>query len=244
MEEPNIKVQLKKEEEYSSLYPWYLCETDQDGNQIEYPYHNYPKKLVPYKYSASFTTKDIIYHPYISVSQEDDKYDDEFNTLYKKIGDDGLSPVDLTYDNRITARLTPKTRFSLFGDKKDIGEIILEIFDRDREYSLIRGFKEMESDISGYMPSLLSFELGLRKREFNEICKTVVDGSLKAFDVRISNLTGLYAEWQPEAQYPPAHIKVLTRSQDVVVPTDFNIKPSRLERVGELKVTSIIRGKW
>ena len=119
-----------------------------------------------------------------------------------------------------------------------LSTVTLEIYLSDREYSSVTGMEEMESEY-GNSPSCLFFTLGMKEKEFRRITEMIMNKSLKSFDIMISNLTGLYAEWSPEPIIQ-RHIKVLLPNQSVDVPMNFDIELSRIQRVGEIEVRSII----
>jgi hypothetical protein len=222
-------IHLNEDHKYKSLYDWCLEEHDSDGVVgNEYP---------PFQWRVSFIAKIVSNLNELSCNSD-------ANILLRS-SKDGIPEVDLVGSTSpsIIAELHPgfieheskkiknSKRFQILGTKDEIENFVLEIYPiselkkrrsdgSDKKVGFMTCWPKMElGEVYNkkiYQPSL-NFMLFIESDTFNNLSQIIAGGNLSNLQFSATNVDGLYAPWEPDAEFS-RDIKVLPGDQ-----TDYKV---------------------
>lgn len=231
------KVELKKEDEFETLYSWYISEIDQDKNEIK----DSLGKWIPWQWSVDFKIKNITHHTSIELENEGKEFTGLVETT--KLQESYKS----TRSERLFANLKLNeqdydTELSMFGTNRKIDDITLSVLKGDEEYCYISGHTKNTIEVNFRnltFPDSIEITLGLKEDDYKDIAERVKDKSINSYFLSLRNVDGFYSLWSPETSTP--YIKVLTDEHEInipenILPDDYELP--KLGLVGNFSLTS------
>ena len=230
------KVIVKKEEEFKTLYSWYVSEIDDEGNEVS----GFSSKSIPYQYSIGFQIKNIYYQTDIGLENEKNEYSVETKT--KEIGNSFKTERGERIFGSLKINEHYDTRLSMFGTNRKIEDISLNIYKAEEEYCSVWGTTEYSTEIDfreDVMPDCIEISIGLKDDDYQEIAERIKDKSINSYFITLDNVKGFYSPWSPQVSTP--EIKVLTQEHEVnidenALPDDYELP--RLGNVGSFTMIS------
>lgn len=241
------ELELKKENEFKSLYSWFISEIGQEGDLDS----GHSEKYIPYPWSVNFQIKNIHYQTEIQLENETNELDLETNK-YFKLGES----YKIERSERISGSLRindnnyfSSTKLSMFGTNRHIENINLtvykikdEFYKVRQEYCRITGFPGFSTEIdfrNETVPDFIEIHLGLKEDEYQNIVERIKDKSINSYLIALRDVRGFYSPWSPEIS--TSEIKVLTRTHEInihedALPDDYELP--RLGNVGNFSMTS------
>jgi hypothetical protein len=229
------------EEEYASLYAWYIQELDGAGNPVG-------EKLIPWRGYHQFSLKGVRYSTCVQRRFRDELDDEAFADLDLL---DGKALV-----RRISGWLKPQGEvvYSMLGTERELSKINFTVTPTSCSESGEEGIKIMggvsytaEIDFrDDTTPDWLSVDITIDDQSFNHFVEQVLRGNVQG-QLSIDSPEGFYSEWSPSIstnrlkilnQMPSSKwVKPDQRLVHKSVPDASSVTPPRLGFVRQFSLT-------
>ena len=202
-------LQITKEIEYESLYPWSIQEVDAEGNVEK-------DKYIPFRWTLFFDATNIAYF---------------FNTTRRKGEEEDSRRIraDLSLDTN--GYIFPP-KISFFGTDSNIDNIEMSISPvsefKDAEEALYFHGIPMYKYENEIQSDAISIDMYLNDEKFNELKDLVIAKTISGLSIRVTGVEGLYAPWSPSIK--PDEIKVLSMDNGVIEIKDDELKDLKIPR--------------
>lgn len=230
----DLKVSLKTETEFQSLYKWCLNEAKEDGTQVG-------PDLIPFQWSIFFHSTSFGIERLIS-SESSSRFSEE----------DELKPLKFSKHDFIFAKLEPGAyenrgwnppSFSMVGTRRlvqDINLRIRRIDDVESETCRVWGTIAYESEFDfrdEREEDTILITLYFADAKFDSLFDLISKNAVDRLSLRLSDVEGFYSEWSPSIS--THFIKVLANIEDqgLEVDKDWEGRIPKLGKVGEASLT-------
>lgn len=226
------KLDLKKEDEFKTLYSWFISEVDQEGNVIG----GFTEKCIPYPWTVNFQIKNIYYQTDIELENEIDNKSSKLGESYK------IHRGERIFGNLKIDEHYYDTKLSMFGTNRRIEDISLNINKVEEEYCHIWGCPSYSTEVNfrnDTVSDCIEISVGLKENDYQDIVERIKDKSINSYFISLKNVNGFYSPWSPEVSTP--EIKVLTEEHEInihedILPDDYELP--RLGSVGNFTMLS------
>ena len=224
----DYKVEVRKEDEFKSLFEWYIAEIDNDGNDL-----GFGEKLVPFEWGSYFKFKNLSLLTELNLDRRD--------PIFDKTDQKNLS--EITKTESISGQIFPnnnsnEVKYSMLGTDREIEKFSIFIKRSNKQTCYLSGSPGYKAEFDFkdiYQPDYVQVNIGMPDDKFNEIAEGIKNKSFTSFYLSLTDIKGFYSDWSPEISTP--FIKVLTRAHELEAPKDMNIKIDHLGDVGEFNLT-------
>lgn len=229
-------LKLCKEEEYESLYPWFIQEIDHSGRPIG-------SKLIPWQWSFRFKFSSLRYSEEMERGEKlERRFKDEDSESEKSKRYQVKNSIYGQLVSNTTYAFGGNTTFSMFGTDRDIDNISAifnRLEDEEEEYCYVDGIVSYESEIdfrNEVSPDSLQFYIGLSPSRYDRLKTDIIHDSIDEAYLYISRVEGFYAEYSPSITTDC--VKVLTRHcHESVLGNELDISPPQLGETGYNQLT-------